>query len=397
MWRFRLLPWEYAVRNLFRRPVRSALTLSALTLVIFLVFVVVGFIRGLELSLAVSGDPQVVLVHSLGAAENVEISSIAAGKYGEVEAGLKAIFQRPGPGNTRVIYASPEVYLGTQVKTEGEEQLTLGLIRGVTPTALLVRRKVQILDGRWPGPGEVLVGRLAAAKLGRDAGVLAVGRSLTMEGQPWRISGHFAALGSGLESELWCPLDDLQHALKRKDLDLSIVALTMAPGTSFGDVQEFFMERLNDLELQATPETAYYQALHKHYAPVRALAWLVVVLVAGAGIFAGLNTMYGAVVGRVRELATLQTLGFSRRAIALSLIQEGALLAAAGAVLAAAFALLVVNGTAVRFTMGAFTLRVDSVALLIGCGTGLLLGVVGAIPPAVRALRLVVADGLKAV
>jgi putative ABC transport system permease protein len=47
--------------------------------------------------------------------------------------------------------------------------------------------------------------------------------------------------------------------------------------------------------------------------------------------------------------------------------------------------------------MGAFTLRVDSVAVGLGCGTGLLLGVVGAIPPAIRAMRLPVAEGLKAV
>src|SRR5439155_12631109 len=171
-------------------------------------------------------------------------------------------------------------------------------------------------------------------------------------------------------------------------------ALTLAPGAAFGDVDEFCKERL-DLELAATPETDYYDALRKHYGPVRALAWLVVLLVAGAGVFAGLNTMYGAVAGRVRELATLQTLGFPRRAIALSLVQEGALLAAAGSLAAAVVALAAVNGVAVRFTMGAFALRVDGPAVVIGCGAGLLLGVVGSIPPAIRAMRLLVAEGLK--
>ena len=43
-----LLPWEYGARNLTRRPLRTALTLAALSIVILLVFVVVGFIRGLE-------------------------------------------------------------------------------------------------------------------------------------------------------------------------------------------------------------------------------------------------------------------------------------------------------------------------------------------------------------
>jgi putative ABC transport system permease protein len=391
---FRLLPWEYGVRNLLRRPGRSALTLACLMLVVLLVLVVIGFIRGLEASLAVSGDPQVVLIHSLGAGENVENSSIPASTTALLAASVAGIQRRSGAGGVPMVYASSELYLGTHVVLGAEEVTTLGLVRGVTPAALLVRRKVQIVEGRWPGPGEVLVGRLAAAKLGTKAQSLAIGQTVNFEGRGWRISGRFAATGSALESELWCPLEDLQQAMKRQDL--SIVALTLAPNASFGDVDELCKERL-DLELQATPEAAYYQALNKHYGPVRGLAWLVVVLVAGAGVFAGLNAMYRAVVGRVRELATLQTLGFARRAIALALMQESVLLAAAASLLATALALLVVHGMAVRFTMGAFTLRIDSTAVLIGLGTGLLLGVVGALPPAVRALRLPVVEGLKAV
>ena len=34
---------------------------------------------------------------------------------------------------------------------------------------------------------------------------------------------------------------------------------------------------------------------------------------------------------------------------------------------------------------------------LIGCGVGLALGVIGSIPPTLRAMRLVIADGLKAI
>src|SRR5438093_6815233 len=97
-----LLPWEYGIRNLFRRPGRSALTLAGLTLVVLLVFVVVGFIRGLEASLAVSGDPQVVLVHSLGASENVENSSVPGRTEGVLTASLAGIQRRPGPGGAPV-------------------------------------------------------------------------------------------------------------------------------------------------------------------------------------------------------------------------------------------------------------------------------------------------------
>lgn len=175
-----------------------------------------------------------------------------------------------------------------------------------------------------------------------------------------------------------------------------MVAVLLASGTQFADLDEFCKERL-DLELQATPETTYYESLQRHYGPVRLLAWLIVFIIAGAGVFTGMNIMYGAVTSRVRELATLQTIGFVRRAIALSLIQEGVLLAALASLIAGVIGVLVVQGIAVRFTMGAFTLNVDSTTLLVGFGTGIIIGVVGSIPPAIRAMRLLVVEGLKAI
>lgn len=383
-----LLPWEYGVRNLARRPLRTALTLVALATVVMLVFVVVGFIRGLEQSLEVSGDPDVVLVYSVNSEENIENSSIAARTPSLLVASLDGAAKRFG-----VTCVSPELYLGTRVKTE-DGAGGLGLVRGVKLTAPLVRRSVKLIQGAWPEQGEVIVGRLATAKLGSSETALRIGKNIEFEGRSWRISGQFAAGGAAYESEIWCPLEAFQIATKRQDL--SLVAMLLAPGSSAAEVELFCKER-TDLELRAIRETDYYATLQQHYKPVRLLAWFVVVLVSAAGIFAGLNMMYGAVAGRVRELATLQAIGFRRRAILISLIQEGVLLAASGSLLAGAVALTMLNGMAVRFTMGAFTLRIDSVAILIGCGVGLLLGVLGALPPAIKALKAEVATSLKSI
>ena len=363
--------------------------MGALTVVVLLVFVIVGFIRGLEASLIASGDPDVVLVHSLAASGNLENSAIPARTPGILSASLDCIRRR-----FDVLHVSPELYQATHVRQEEDGHTSLGLVRGVPRAAPLVRRRVRIVEGRWPGPGEVLAGRLAAAKLGWKADRLAVGKTVFFEGCEWRVSGRFVAGGSALESELWCSLNDLQQALKRQDL--SLVAVLLRRGASRADVELFCKERV-DLELAAIAEVDYYASLRKHYRPVRMLAWLVAVLVAGAGIFAAINTMYGAVVGRVREIAALQVIGFCRRAILLSLVQEAALLAAAGCLLAGLLAMTLINGMAVRFTMGAFALRIDSTAVIVGCGAGLLIGVVGAIPPVVRAMRLSVSESLKAV
>jgi ABC-type antimicrobial peptide transport system permease subunit len=239
-----------------------------------------------------------------------------------------------------------------------------------------------------------MLGPLVAAKLGYSPEALAIGRQLNFEGQTWTIVGEFSSAGTAYDSEIWCGLNDFQNATKRQDLTL--VAMTLKPDASQAGIQLFCKER-TDLELRAISETAYYQSLQTHYKPVRILAWLVVVLVSTAGIFAGLNMMYGAVAGRIREIATLQAIGYRRPAILLSIVQEGALLAAAASLIAGVISIVLLNGIAVRFTMGAFTLRIDSVAILIGCGVGLMLGIIGALPPALKALRSEVAVSLKAI
>ncbi len=389
----RLLPWDYGVRNLGRRPVRTALTGLGLALVVFLLLLVVGFVRGLELSLEQSGDPEVLLLHNANSAENLENSSITD----EVPALARTEFSAHlvKYGDTPAV--SPELTVASRVGDGG----ALGVLRGVDlARVFLVRRQVALIDGQLPGRDEILVGRLVAAKLGLPEADLAVGRTLTIEGRPWRIGGRFAAPGTLLEAEIWAPLDDLKGAFRRPN-DVSVVAMRFDPAgdraKQDGYVEYFCRNRRPDLELMGSREGEYYASLRKHYAPMRTLAWLLVGLVAVAGGCGAANTMYAAVAGRVREFAALQAIGFPRRAIAVSLFQESVILAAGATLAATALALVLVQGVAVRFTMGAFTLQIDRPALLVGCLAGLGLGVFGAIPPAVRAFRMPIPDALKAV
>ena len=79
------------------------------------------------------------------------------------------------------------------------------------------------------------------------------------------------------------------------------------------------------------------------------------------------------------------------------LSHDAALLAAAASLSAALLALVLMDDSAVRFTMGAFALRIDGGCVLIGCGVGFALGLLGTIPPAIRALRIPIVNGLKAI
>jgi len=393
----KLLPWDYGVRNLLRRPLRSVLTALGLTLVVFLLLLVLSFVRGLDTSLTNSGDEQVAMISSLAAAENLENSSISEHVPTLIRSELGSMIVKHGD----TLSVSPEFLSSTTLNTDAATRVAqLALFRGVEPEVFLVRRRAYLTAGHFPKAGELLVGRLAAAKLGMRAEELALGKTLQIEGKTWKISGQFAAPGTLLEAEFWAPLDELKQQMKRPN-DLSLVVFRLNPQGSrreqLDELELFTRYRHRDLELTASAETEYYASLQRHYAPVRGLAWLMVVLVAVSGACGAVNTMYAAVAGRIREFAALQAVGFSRRAIGVSLLQESVLLAALATLIATGAALALLQGVAVRFTMGAFALQLDHLALLIGCGAGVGLGIVGAIPPAWRAFRLPISVALKAV
>jgi len=119
------------------------------------------------------------------------------------------------------------------------------------------------------------------------------------------------------------------------------------------------------------------------------------ILIAVGGLLGGLNTMYGAIQGRAKELAALETLGFSRVKILVSLMQEFLLLTITGTLIASLTAIFIINGMTIRFTMGAFALRVDSIVLLAGLLVGTLLGTLGVLLPALRLLRRPLIEALR--
>jgi ABC-type lipoprotein release transport system permease subunit len=386
--RLRLLPWEYGLRNLYRRPLRSALTLVGLSLAILLVLGIAGFVGGLEAMLTRTGRADVVLVFGAGSADSLERSEVGR-SVPSLLAAVLPVIRRTGD----VPHVSPEAYLGTLLQVGSQDApKVLGLVRGVTPAAFLVHPQVYLAEGSLPRPGEVMVGRLAAAKLGVSDDLLRPGGTVLFDGQPMRISGRFAAVGTAMEAEVWCPLEDL--LIRTKRTTLSCAAVRLAAGGTLGDVQAFCKERL-DLELEAVRESDYYGDLARAYRPIQYLAGLMAAMIAAAGLFGGMNTLYAAVAGRTREFATLQALGFGRRAVVASLVQESLLTAAAAALPAAAVAVLALDGLAVRFTMGAFTLRIDETALGLGLATAAALGLLGALPPAWKALRMPITDALK--
>jgi putative ABC transport system permease protein len=399
-----MLPFTYAARNLGRSPVRLALSVGGACAVALLAMAGAGFALGMESALRASGHPRNVILLGAGSEESVERSEIPQATAGVVAASLRGLAQFDGRP-----LASPEVNVALTVEAEGAATAPgagskdrTGLVRGITPAAFLVHPQARMTAGRAPEPGgdEAILGTSAVRGAGLDPAEVAAalrddgtgGPSVLVDGRPVRVVGMFSAPGTVMDGEAWLPLGDVLVMTQRDTVSAVVVAL--ATGAVPADVQEFAQRRI-DLEISAIPEPAYYATQAAFYRPVRVMVLASAALVAAGAMLGGLNTMYAAFAGRVRELGMLQVLGFTRIAIVASLLQEAVIAAMAGALLAVAIAIGLLDGVAIRFSMGTFGIRIDEGVVAIGLGAGLLVGAAGCVVPAIRCLRLPLPAALK--
>lgn len=373
-----MLPLSYAVRNLFRVPARCAQIVLGAALVVLLLMLASALSSGMEAVLRSSGSERNVIVLGSGSEESVERSEVKAAVPGMLAAsvtGIKTVLGRAA--------VSGEIhYNGFLTLPQGGESRQ-ALFRGVTPAALLVHPEVRLMEGRFPRPGEVMLGRLATHKMRLPEDALQVGQTIGAGDTKLTISGIFQAPGTVMEAEIWTDLGDMHAIAQRETISCAVVRLGEA---TFDDVEIFTLQRL-DLELVALRESDYYASLSEFYTPLRAMTWVTAGLVAAGAVFGGLNTLYAAFSSRIREMATLQAVGFRRLALLSSLLQESLFATMLGVVLAAAAALLFADGLTVPFSIGTFVIDVSPAVLGIGIIGGIALAIVGALPPAWTCLR----------
>lgn len=381
------LPFDYAARNLARRPVATFLTALTSALVAGLLVATTCFVRGLSGTFGGAARPDTAILLSSASEGDVVRSAVGAD--------LDSILLASVPG---VIAASSEIHMGTNVRlgqgaaTDAADEAYDGFVRGITESAFAVHGAVTLTEGRPPGVGEVMVGELVPGQLGVAEEVLALGQFLRFEGASFEIVGRFVAPETTIEAEIWTPLEPLRGLTQNSDS--SVVFVKVNDPKVLARLDYFTKQRL-DLELTMISTADYYGELTSYFEPIRSMAWALALLISMAALFGGANTLGAAVQDRTRELATLRAVGYSGPALVRSLAQEALLIAAVGAVAGLLIAKLALRGTAVRMAMSAFQLEVDAVAVLVGFGGSLALGLLGVIPAAMRVMRLPIASALQ--
>jgi putative ABC transport system permease protein len=125
------------------------------------------------------------------------------------------------------------------------------------------------------------------------------------------------------------------------------------------------------------------------------VSYFVSTLMAGGAICAAVNALYCSVDSRRREIATVRALGFAVHAIVASVVIEAMFLGACGAGLGSLASWLLFNGDVISTQGFTFPLRVDGHLVAVSVMWALLIGLIGAVLPSVRAASIPIVTGLR--
>jgi len=382
-----------AFYNLRTIPERKGSALTAAVGIAGVVLVLVGVLAiaaGFKRALTSTGSKDVAIVLRSGA--DSEMNS------GLTREDTRLISDAPGVARSATgPLASAELFVIINLPKRSTGTDANVPLRGVSASSFDVRGNIQLVQGRKfeTGKNEIIVGTGAA----RAFAGLDLGREIEIGANRWQVVGIFSAGGGSAESEIWSDADVLMPAYNRDGFQ-SVYARLNSPAsfTEFKDalttnpqlkvkavaLDEFFAE-------QSTMVTEF----------ITTIGVFIAAMMAAGALFAALNTMYGAVSARTREIATLRALGFGAVPIVTSVLAESVAVALLGGVLGAAAAWLAFDGYQAStinwqtFSQVTFAFAVTPALLVTAIVWATILGLLGGLFPAIRASRLPIAAALR--
>jgi putative ABC transport system permease protein len=292
--------------------------------------------------------------------------------------------------------ASPELIVAASLPKQGSGLNANIAIRGVGARVWELRPGIEIIAGRKfkPGLRELLAGK----GVHETFADVDVGSTLTLNGQSWIVVGIFNS-GDAHNSELWGDTAVVASAFRRGSNTTS-VTVQLTDAKAF-DAFKAGLASDPRLKVDVLTTQQYYSQQSEGLARMtRILGITVGAIMAIGALFGALNTMYAAVAGRAREIATLRAIGFRRVPVVVSVLLETMLLALPGGAIGAVIAWAIFDGFT-GSTMGAnssqvvFAFNFSPVLLWNGLKWALAIGLIGGLFPAVHAVRMQVAAGLR--
>ena len=364
-------------RNLFRRGVRSALTVLGLGVGVSAVVSLLGIAWGFERSF-------LTIYESKG----IDLVVVKAGVGDRLTSNLDAKLEskiKQIPGVKDAVGSLMDV-----VSFE-EANLTSVLMNGWQAESLLFRG-LRIRQGRALrlGDGRVaMLGHVLAINLGKK-----VGDPLPISGESYEVIGIYESESLFENGGLIVPLKELQRMMGREGDVSGFVVSARATGLTEVEALARTIEK-NVAGVAAAPARDFVQG-DNQIRLVKSMAWATSIVAMILGSVGVLNTMLMTVFERTREIGVLRALGWKRTRVMSLVLGESIALGLTGSVLGSAMGYLGVKALA-QTPMANIFIAADLPpnVLLIGILLGLCLSLVGGFYPALRAASLEPSEALR--
>ena len=388
---FSSVPLSYNFRSIRMRWTSAIVAVIGIAGTVGVFIAMMSLARGFKATLVSSGSEDNAIIMRAGAT-----SEMTGGVTIDT---VKIIQDKPGIARSAdgplmtpeivLVAPIPLVSTGTDANVE---------LRGVSKNVLEIRKNIRIVQGRMFTPGlyEIVVGKNANVSY---AG-LTLGNTIGLGSAHWKIVGIFDAGGSSFDSDIWGDAHLIGPAYNRGDTYFQSVTVHLASPQALQQLKDAVTSDPR-LDVDVTREIDYYAKQSNRLTTlITVLGGIVAGIMAIGAVFGALNTMYSAVAERGREVATMRALGFGSSNVVLSFLFEALLISFVGG-LVGCLAVIPLNGLTTgamnlqTFSHLAFAFRVTPLLLVLGVIFALAMGVLGGMPPAVRAARLPVATALR--
>ncbi|MBF0281075.1 MAG: ABC transporter permease [Zetaproteobacteria bacterium] len=361
---------RFAFNNLYRRPARTILTLSAISFGIAAIVALTAIAWGFEASWQKANDARGTdLIVTRLASQNSMPSPFSAEKVQHDLLMIPHVNQAVGllSEMLSVSYDSPPLFVfGWEL-----------------PSYLW--QHLQLLEGRWPQTRDeqaVMIGALAKELLHKS-----IGDTIEIEGFSYPVIGVFQSSALVENGAILMSLTQMQHTVDKEgkvnvlnlqvDADLAVKEIEQIKKTINNTFKGFMAITSGELVSQ--------NAIVRISKAMSNATILIASLVGALIVF---NTMLMSISERTREIGLLLALGWHPRTIMKLIISESAILSLAGGMLGMILGIALTYGLEhLELMRGKIDAIVSPAFLLAVLGLSIILGVLGGLYPALKAAR----------
>jgi putative ABC transport system permease protein len=369
------------LKNITRRPLRSALTIFAIAIAIGSVVSLVGIANGFEETF-----------RGIYKRKGVDLIVVRAGSAQKL-------------GSTLPLTMYEQIR-----KLHGVKDAIPGLIDAVAvgdiPTVVLqgwipetvVFEHLNVLQGRMLKTGDtksVMLGTVLARNLNKK-----VGDTLQIiDGGPtFEVVGIHETHNVFENGALVVPLTELQDLLDKKDKVTGYsVILDPEAKKAYPDLIPKLRAQIEALDknISALPSQDHVGALTE-IKIVKAMAWITSAIALAIGLFGVMNTMVMAVSERTREIGILRAVGWRPKSVLKLVLFEAVVLSLVGAVVGIVGSVVLLKVlTQMPMVAGLIDSNINPILFVYGVGIAFAVGLIGGIIPARRAARMLPTAALR--